>query len=573
MLAFFRTFVAVVLAIAFCVIVPTLALVAVAVLGDTGPRDDSWLTIRLNGGLLEYYTPPTLSELFDDPRTCLMEVTENLEKAAVDDRITGVIFRLDGFAAGLGKLDEIRAGIRRVRDAGKPVYAHAESFGETALYLASECDSVFLAPNGEVYAFGRAAQIEHLKGTFDLLDVTPNFHAIGAYKSAVELFTRKQSSDEAIENVTWLFDELDSSYVRVLDKNRGLDADDVGDLRARGILRADDALAAGVVDGLLWWDELADHCRGTDKHLASVSSPAYAHVERRAVKLAGRDKIAVVHAQGFVAANGDDRFDTVVGLTLGPDRIVDDLEDAREDDSVKAVILRWDTGGGATVGGDLIAHAVQRLRDEKPVVVSVADVAASAGYTMSFRANRIVCPRNGITGSIGSLTGKLNVRGLYEKLGITHDTIAYAPNALLFSELTDFTPEQWDLVARDHLATYDRWIADIADARGRTPEEIEAVAGGRVWTGGQALERGLVDDLGTFWQALDVARELADLDPDTKVDLVHYPRERSALDLLRSGEIRRLSANEVAHGVRRALTAESLGGIRSLAWEPAVRVH
>ena len=204
MLAFLRTFAAVVFAFAFVVLVPLLVLGMAAMLGDTGPRDDSWLTIGLSGPLLEHHEPPTLRTLFEDPPPHLMQITENLEKAAVDDRIPGVILRLGGVRTGAGKLDEIRAGIRRVKEAGKPVYAHGEFLADADLYLASECDSIFLAPKSDVFLLGRGAQIQHLKGTLDLLDIRPQIHTIGEYKSVSELFTREESSPEALENLEWV---------------------------------------------------------------------------------------------------------------------------------------------------------------------------------------------------------------------------------------------------------------------------------------------------------------------------------------------------------------------------------
>lgn len=567
MIAFIRTFFAVILAVAFLVTVPLFLGIALYLFGDTGPQRDSWLSIRLSGALLEHYPPSTLRTFFEDPPPCLAEITENLEKASVDDRIDGVLFRVDEFGAGAGKLDEIRAGIRRVQAAGKPVYLYSNALTEGGLYLASACDSTFLFPKGRVYLLGRGAAIEHLKGTLEKLDVHENFHAIGDYKSAVELFTRKESSPEALENIRWLFDDLSASFDSTLAADLRIAPGGIAQLRERAILNPEEAREEGLVSEILYFDELEDRLRGQYSEWRMISSEGYADVDRHSLGLTGRPKIAVVHAQGFVMSDGDDRYDTVVGLAMGADRVVDDLNEATDDDGVRAIVLRWDTGGGATDGGELISRAVARARKEKPVVVSIADVAASAGYMMSYPANSIVCPGNGITGSIGSITGKFNVRGLWEKLGLTYDDVSFAPNAFLFSELHDFTPAQRAIIEKDHWDMYNEWVDDIARARNLTFEDVDSVGRGRVWTGRQALDHGLVDVLGGFDEALAEAKRLADLDEDAKVTLEHFPRERSPWEMLMSGDLSVSTVGAVIWDLR-----ESLGKVSRVpsrfAYEP-----
>lgn len=567
MLSFVRTFVAVIAAILFLFALPTMLLLSVALFADSGPQDDAWLTVRLDGPLLEYYGPATLTDLVENPPPCLMEITENLEKAAADDRIAGVVFRIDPFSAGLGKLDEIRDGIRAVRAAGKPVFAHAQELTDSGIYLASECDSTFLFPDGTVYLLGRGASIEHVKGTLDKLDVHPQFHAIDEYKSAVELFTTERSSAEAIANLTWLAEDLQDAYDTVVEENRALPAGALEDGRKRTIFRAEEARDAGLVDALLTWEELGDRLATPYDEWRTISSPEYADVSRSSLHLAGGPRIAVVHAQGFVASSGEDRYDAVVGLAMGVDRVIDDLEAARSDDRVKAVLLRLDTPGGATDGAQRVARAVARLRAEKPVVVSVADVAASGGYMMSAPADRIVCPGSGITGSIGSITGKFNVRGLYEKLGVTFDDVSFAPNAFLFSDLHDWTDVQWEKITDAHWGMYHDWIEDIARSRGLAPDDVHEAARGQVWTGRQARDRRLVDDLGGFREAVAEVRRQVDLAENAPVTFEHFPREETLMDVVLSGDVSRFAVNDVLRAAWSAVRAAGAGP-RSLAWEP-----
>lgn len=567
MLAFLRTFVAVIAAFLFLTFVPLAALVAVAMLGHEGPREDSWLVVHLSGDLLEWYGPTTLRDLFEDPPPCLMQITENLEKAAADSRIRGVILKVDGIKAGSGKLDEIREGLQHVRDAGKPTYAWATSLDDAELYLASECDSTFLFPQGRVLMLGRGASIPHVKGTLDKLDIHDQFHAIDEYKSAVETFTQTESSAEAIQNLKWLVEDVDSTTQQTLCANRKIEGNKIAALRARGIIGATAARDSGLVDDLLYWDELEERLRGPLPKLRTISSEDYAQVDRASLGLAGRTKVAVVHGQGFIASDGEDRYDPVFGVVLGPDRMIEDIDRAREDHAVKAILLRVDTPGGATDGSQRVARAVTRARMEKPVIVSVADEAASGGYMISYPANRIVCPGNGITGSIGSITGKFNMRGFWNKLGITYDTIPFAPNAFLYSELNDWTLEQKEIVAEDHWAFYREWIEDIAKQRSLPPEQVDENGRGKVWTGRQAAARGLVDDLGGFDEAVDALRNVAELEEDEDLQFEHWPKEKSLLDVLLSGDIGRVLAAEVVAQARATLSGT--GSWRgSLLWQP-----
>ncbi|MGQ0721582.1 MAG: S49 family peptidase [Candidatus Eiseniibacteriota bacterium] len=564
---FFRTFFAVIFAILFLVFVPVGVFVVAALFADTGPRPDSWLTIGLEGPLLEHYGPTTLREFFEDPPPCLMEITENLEKAASDERIRGVLFRIEEFSAGPGKIDEIRAGIRAVQEAGKPVYAYASWLLDSGLHLTSACDSTFLFPQGRVFLLGRGATLEHVKGTLEKLGVREQFLATGDYKSAVELFTADTSSAASLANIRWVLEDLEASFDSTIGADRSLEDGALVGLRQRAILRADEAVAEGLVDEALWFDELRDRLRGHHRHWRTISSQEYAKVDRAAAGLGGGAKIAVVHAQGFVAVDGDDRWDGVNGLTMGPDRVVDDLRQVWEDDDVRAVILRWDTGGGSTDGSMRITRAVARARDEKPVVVSIADVAASGGYMMSYPANRIVCPASGITGSIGQLIGKFNVRGLWEKLGVTFDDVALAPNAFLFSPLHDWSEEQLARIAEDNWRTYRDWVEDIAASRGLSFDDVDSVAQGRVWTGRQAAERRLVDATGGFAEALAEARRLADLGEGESVTLVHYPARKSPLELLVEGELDLAVTSHFARVVREALSP-GFSARGSLAFQP-----
>jgi protease-4 len=210
---------------------------------------------------------------------------------------------------------------------------------------------------------------------------------------------------------------------------------------------------------------------------------------------------------------------------------------------------------------------VARAREEKPVIVSMADEAASGGYMISYPADRIVCPPNGITGSIGSITGKINARGLWEKAGITFDDVSFAPNAFLYSDLHDWTPEQRQLVSTDHHAFYRNWVEQIAKARHLSPDSVDANARGKVWTGRQAKDRGLVDSLGNWDDAVRALRDVAKLHDGEKLDFEHWPKRQTLLEVLMSGNLGKMVRSEVALQARESV-APMLAGSSQLLWEP-----
>jgi protease-4 len=553
MMAFARQVLAVLVAFAILAFFPLVLFVLLMLAPQAPIPSHAYLSIELREPLMEHYGPPRLGTLLHENPPCLMEITENLEKAAVDDRIQGVIFTLDGFSAGLGKIDEIRHSIREVQAAGKSVYAYASEMTDDGIYLASACDSAYLFPQGTVYFLGMGATIEHIKGTLEKLGIHEQIHRIDEYKSAAELFTSKESSPQTLDNIRWIMEDMSKAADSALAENLSIPRDSLVALRNRAIFRGEGAVSAGLVDRTMFWDELVEKLGGDD--LETVTSAEYSEVSRKEVGLEGSARIAVVHAQGFVATDGDDRFEPVVGLTLGADRVVEDLETVTEDDRVRSIVLRWDTGGGATSGAERIARAVQKARQKKPVVVSIADQAASGGYMMSQHANRILCPGNGITGSIGSVTGKLNLRGLFEKLGVTVDDIALSPNAFLLSPVHDYTEAQWAAIQENHWGWYRDWISEIADLRGMTVEEVDAAARGRVWTGRQAQDLRLIDELGGFDDAVRVAKELADIDRDANVSFVHFPPKRTLLDVVLEGNYEEIAAASLQSVLRSALGA------------------
>jgi protease-4 len=239
-----------------------------------------------------------------------------------------------------------------------------------------------------------------------------------------------------------------------------------------------------------------------------------------------------------------------MGMTMGAKSVIQDLRSVMDDEEIVGVVFRVDSPGGSGLASDAIGRWAKVVESKKPIVVSMGDVAASGGYMVSHRIRPIVADPNTITGSIGSITGKFNMHGLYDKLGLTYDFVTKGPYPLINSDYYDWTPEEAEMVAENHLRGFNQWIEDIAKHRDMTFDEVNAVAGGRVWTGRQALERNLVDKLGGLDVALDIVKEKAGIGADENITLVHYPIKKSFVEALMSGELTTAAKASVAFQVR-----------------------
>jgi protease-4 len=230
------------------------------------------------------------------------------------------------------------------------------------------------------------------------------------------------------------------------------------------------------------------------------------------------------------------KIDPLFGVMMGHETVIAELRRAKESKNVVAIVFRVDSGGGEGLASDLIGHEVEVVSNEKPVVVSMVDVAASGGYYIAYEASKLVADPMTITGSIGSIAMKFNMKGLYDKLGITYDFVEKGPNALFFSDYRDFTPEERKRFEENHWAGFDMWLRDVAEHRNMTYEQITNLALGRVWTGRQAKANGLIDEVGGLDKAIEVARELAKIPADEKVTIVHYPKKKGLLSVIFGGE-------------------------------------
>ncbi len=493
-------------------------------------KDHSYLVVDVYGEIMEYDPPGGPFCIMGDSPETVQRILGNLEKAAVDDRIEGVVLKMSGNAGiGYASLGEVRDAIKKVRSAGKKVYGFADVMNRRIYYLAAACDSIYVPPGAYFNFRGVAAMSMHIKHTLEKLDIEPNIHQIKDYKSAAEMITRDDMSPEARANIDWILDDFWGHFIDTLREDRGLSEERVTGLMEHALFTPPEAVATGLVDRLLYYDELEDMLkREKDEKLRTVSQSRYARVKPSKVGLKGKKKIAVVHAQGTIAGRKS-KVDPFLGVVMGHESVVKELRKAREDDDIAAIVFRVNSGGGDALTSDLIARGVEYAAAEKPVVVSMVDVAGSGGYYIAYRANKIVADPMTITASIGSISGKFNMKGFYDKLGITYDFVTRGPMALMSSDYRDYTDEERERFEDNHWDGFNLWLADVAKHRGMTFEEAEKLAHGRVYTGHQAKDNGLIDEVGGLERAIELAKELVEIPADKGVTVEHYPKKKDPI--------------------------------------------
>jgi protease-4 len=500
-------------------------------------KDNSYLVIDIYGEITEYNPPSTfMGEILGGAPETLTRILSNLNKVCVDDRIEGVIIKLSSSnTAGYAYLEEIRGAVKKVQAAGKKVYCFTDSMDRKAYYLAAACDSIFMAPGGGVSFTGMAVRTEHYKNMLDKLRIKVNLHQIKEYKSAAELLTRENMSPESRENKRWMLDDFWNSYTEALEEDRGISEERLIEIMEYALFTPDEALEWGLADQLLYWSEFTERLKGEDdEKLKTVGQCTYAKIKPEKLGLKGKKKIAIIHAQGTIGGRKN-KIDPFFGIMMGHESVARELRRARKDEDVAAVVFRVDSPGGSGLASDLISYEVERMKEEKPIVVSMVHVAASGGYYIAYKADKIVADPMTITGSIGSISAKFNMKGFLNMLGITQDAESQGPNALLWSEYRDFTEKEWKRFTENHWQGFNDWLEDVAEHRGMTFEEAKSLAYGRVWSGRQAVDNGLIDDLGGLDRAIEIAKELAEIPAEEKVTCVHYPKKKEFFEMLMGG--------------------------------------
>jgi protease-4 len=505
----------------------------------------SVLVIDLTGPVEEQKATGFLGALFGGDIVVLHQVLDAVDSAKTDSRVAGLVVKVYNPEARWGKLQEIRDHLIDFRSSGKPSLCllGGDFNPNRDYYVATGCSQIWIVPTAPLGVTGLMTQSTFYRGTFEKLKIVPEFYHIDEYKTAANQYMEKKYTPAHREMAESLMRSTYDQYVDGIVQTRKLERAQAEALLAQGPLTAQEALDAKLVDKLAYFDQVQDYFRDHARGWKPVDLNRYV----KQIKNDGSYKIAVVHATGEILV-GESQWTPNTGFIMGSDSVAADLRRAREDSSIKAIVFRVDSPGGSAVASDIIGREVRLAAKDKPVVVSMSDVAGSGGYWIAMSATKILADGGTLTGSIGVVLGKFNLSGLYDMIGLSHDRLQTSENATIFSEQQNFTPAQREKIQAMMKGIYQDFCKGVADGRHMTVERVNEIGRGRVWTGAQGKEIGLVDELGGLSRAIAVARNLGNIPSSAKVQLVYYPRERSFFDnLLMGPEEKQTSTNVLTH--------------------------
>ena len=502
-------------------------------MGKPDVANNSVLILNVSGDLPDYVAEEPIAKTFGIRQTqSFTSLLTQLRKAKVDNRIGAVLLDINFPGIGWGKADEFRDAVKDFRASGKPVYAYMEIGTNREYYLATAADKIFLPPSGDIYINGFAAEAMFYKGSLDKLGIEADVIQIGPkYKNAPDRYTRKEMSDGQREVINAVLDEYFGRFTTAISESRKKSVDDVKALVDNAPYNANKAKELGLIDDAFYREQVDEDLKTklgykSDDKLRTIRGGEYREIPSDSLGLNNGEKIAVIYASGAINI-GHSSNSPVGGEMVGSDTVVDAVDDAAEDKSIKAIVLRIDSPGGSALASDLMWHAIENAKAKKPVVVSMSDVAASGGYYIACNANKIVAEPSTVTGSIGMFFGKPVVKGLYDWLGVTNEYVTRGKNAGIFKVTEHWTPEERaKMVEQANGVYYDNFVPKVAKGRNKTAEEVNTIGQGRVWTGTQAKGNGLIDEFGGIEKAISIAKELANLPADKDVRRVVFPAPR-----------------------------------------------
>lgn len=493
-------------------------------------------------------------------------IVNNIRKASQDSRILGILLNIKNYGMSLTTALEIREELITFKQTGKKLFAYMNSAGMGTYLLVSPADKIYMPPSGDTHAMGFRAEVPFYKKMLENIGVVPEFVAIGKYKTAPQILTMEQMSDEYREVLNDLLDVYYNGYVEMVAEARNVPAERVKAWVDDGLYVAPEALEAGMIDELLYESQLEKKLqvelglieeseepkpetepetetegeaekekkekKDEEPELNTVNNSQYARVKVDAPKLYNKGKkIAVIYAQGSIVS-GKSTPPSSGSPTIGAETMTELLESLAEDEEIKGIILRIDSGGGGARASDIIRNSIEEAKQEKPIIVSMAGEAASGGYMISAPADTIMAYPLTLTGSIGIFGGKFSIEGLNDWIGIKMEIVQRGKNAGMFSPSYVQTEEEQERFRHNIQQGYDQFVESVAQGRGMSFEAVDEIARGRVWMGKQAAEIGLVDTLGGMDEAIALMKEKLEIPEDEEVQLVDYPQMGSPFELL-----------------------------------------
>jgi protease-4 len=459
----------------------------------------------------------------------VMDAWRGLRSAATDTRVKAVILQTGRIGAGWGKLQELREGLLAFKKSGKPLVAIMRTPKSREYYLATAADRIYMTPEDLFDVKGLRAEVMFLKNALSKIGVAVEIEHRGKYKDAGDMFSQTSISPESREVIDSILDGVYSQMLTTYSEGRKKSVQEMRALIDQGPYTARQAASKGLIDALRYDDQVQGELKDRLKQGELKRVSFYDYVRSLTPGKGAKKRIAYVVGEGAIArGQGTDAMGTDEGFTSGA--FIKMLRRVSGDNSIAGVILRVDSPGGDAVASDEMLREVRLLSKKKPTVISFSDTAASGGYYISMTGDPIVSYPNTITGSVGVIYGKVNLRGLYDKIGVNKEILVRGANAAIDSDYTPMTPEARAKLREGIDEIYREFVSRVAEGRKRTWDEIEPLAQGRAWLGSQAKQNGLIDELGGLDKTVELIKKRTGLKPEDRIELVPYPPKRTIFD-------------------------------------------
>jgi protease-4 len=541
-------------------------------LGKPDVPENSVLVLKISGDLPDYSPENAMAKAFGiEQKPDFTSLLTQLRKAKVDSRVGAVLLDIDFPGIGWGKADELREAVKDFRASGKPAYAFMEIGTNREYYIATAAEKIFLPPSGDIYINGFAAQAMFYRGSLDKLGIEPQFLKIGKYKNAPDQYTEKKMSEGQEEVINAILDDYYGRMINTIAETRKKSPEDVKTIIDNAPYNAPQAKQQGLIDEAFYREQVYDELKNrlgynADDKLRTIDVASYRDVPSDSLNLNNGERVAIIYASGAINV-GKSSSSPFGGEMVGSDTIVEVVNKAANDSSIKAIVLRVDSPGGSALASDLMWYALENAKAKKPVVVSMGDVAASGGYYISCNAHKIVAEPSTVTGSIGVFMGKPIMSGFYDWVGITTQYVTRGKNAGIFREDRKWEGDELaKMLEQTNSIYFNNFVPKVAKGRGKSDEEVNSVGQGRVWTGAQAKQNGLIDEFGGLEKAIEIAKGLANLPADKDVRRVNFPEPRPFFETIFGGasaetneqKAQKALINSLPQDVRRTLRYASM---------------
>ncbi|MEE8111319.1 MAG: signal peptide peptidase SppA [Acidobacteriota bacterium] len=514
-------------------LIAILILIPIVVIATSGPERNSVLSLDISGEIMEFQPDDLISQFTRSQSATVRDYLDAIEKAKHDPKINGIFAKIGWFSFGFATTQEFWDKIQDFRASGKWAVAYMETAGEfysgaRPYYLATAFDEIYLSPPGTLHLVGVRAEVPFIRGTLDKLRIYPDVDHIGKYKSAKNYYTETGFTEAHRESTESWVDSIYRQLVKGIAEGREMTEEEVAEKIDKGPFISQEALSEGFVDDLLYYDQARDRVEeknGGTLPLIKIRQ----YLKRNRPGSRGSQRIALIYGVGAVV-RGEGGYDPISHESyMGSDAIARALRQAREDSGIRAIVLRVNSPGGSYIASDVIHREAALAADEKPFVVSMSDLAASGGYFISMPADRIIAHPATLTASIGIVAGKMNTRGFYDMIGITKGIVSRGDHSGFYSSYQNYTDGEREVFQQQLHRIYEDFITKVAENRDMGIEEVDRIARGRVYTGEQAMDFGLIDEFGGLDDAILRAKELAGIEPDEKVRIEVFPPRKTFL--------------------------------------------